>query len=328
MVQSTATSNGQLGGKQGSRRLPPAPPALPAVSHPAQPEGRPPYAFCAADTDRIGFRQRLPIATLVVGIGSQGSAVAQAIAAMAQTEFGRLPGPFAYQMIDAAAPVLGMDGQHFLQIGVAGSGTKPSEGLQRFNHHYSHIRANISKRLQWLFQPDPEFPLGTLPREAINLVLVGGSGGTSGGSLHRAIDLLHDVAQDWDVQEPRVHVVLIGAEIALRDRSRQVSPEQQRVVRDTAANNLIKLCGDLADPGHLSAARPDGTTFSIPASRRVWLVSVADQSNGECQYSTNAAFNDMLAYALFAQVFTQGGIYLRDRFEDLDRLGVTQRAQL
>lgn len=290
------------------------------------PRSRSRYDFSAADTETVGYRLHMTVPTHVFGVGSQGSVLGDGIAKMAAREFGRLPGAFNYLLVDAAARRLDMQG-HFIDIGIDGSGTDPNEGLERFNEHYAQIRDALTQQILDLFRPDPEFPLDPTAEPALNVWIVSGSGGTSGGALHRTIDMVHDIAHEWKIAQPRVHVIMIGAEMPLRDRTRQVVKQQQQVVRDTAALNSMKIAADMASAGNSKILRPARLPFAIKSSQRVLAFLLVDQCNGCTQFSTTESLTDMLVSAVFPVIFTQAGIYVADRRKDLDQLGAMCRGQ-
>jgi hypothetical protein len=291
------------------------------------PAGTPPRTFSADETSRYGFRPSMLLAAFSLGLGSTGAAIVHGITRLVRRELGRLPSCYNYLLVDSAAPRPGMDPDHFCRIGVDGAGTLPEEGdrLFRATERYAHLRGVINTLVQGLSAPDPGFPTRN-PREALDFWVFAGCGGTSGGALHPAIALLHDVARDRHVREPRIHVVLMGADMPLRDASRRIILEQAQVVPDTAANNLIKICGDLVNPDEIREVRPDGTSFTLKASDRVHSVILADQSNGEADFATTEGLIGMLAHAFFVRLFTQAGTDLMDRFCDQDKLGATGRA--
>jgi hypothetical protein len=283
--------------------------------------------FSAADTRRLGCEQRMMLSLIAVGLGTTGALVVNALATKVQFERNRrsLPGTFDYLLVDAAAAQPGMDGTNFHQIpgGIDGSGTDPHEGHRLFfdQANYQQLRSTLNNRVMGLLAGDPEVPTQS-PRQAMDFLLVAGNGGTSGGGLYRAIGVLHDVAQDRHIEQPRINVVFIGAEMSLRDKNRQVTLEQQCIVRATAACNLRKLLADMATDGYLQEARPDGTTFPVKASERVWSLTVADQSNGFSDHATIAELGHMLTEALYLRFFTPAGAFLAERLCDLRKLGV------
>ena len=302
---------------------------LPADQAPPQAEVQ---SFSAADTIRWGCEQRMMLSLLAVGLGTTGALVVNEMAAKLQFERGRqsLPGSFTYLLVDAAARQPDMDISNFHQIpgGVDGSGTDPHRGRGLFctQANYGQLRSTLNQRVLDLMDGDPE--MATLsPRSAMDFLLVAGNGGTSGGALDRAIGLLHDVAQERNIEQPRVHVVFIGAEMSLRDKDRQVTLEQQRMVRATAAVNLRKIMADMASDGYLREPRPDGTSFPVKASHRVWSVILADQSNGFADHATVAQLGHMLSEALYLRFFTAVGAFLAERICDLRQLGVMALGQ-
>lgn len=293
--------------------------------------GHPRRSFSLADTQRIGFTLRLPVPTILFCLGSTACRIGAGVVNRFHAEWQRpgLPAGFDYLLTDAAPPRPGMDSDHFLQLdgGVNGAGTDPNEGFKLFHSPENHrtARQALNRKVVGASSPDPQLPVGKLPRETVDFWVVATSGGTGGGALHSAIGLVNAVAQERNIREPHVHAVLLGPDMPLRDRSRQVTEEQKQLVRATAAHNLVKLIADFAADATLLEPTPDGGSFAIQASRRVWTITVADQGNGYADCSTTDAFVKLLANVLFVRLFTQAGVYVADRFPDFDRIGPTGR---
>lgn len=282
--------------------------------------------FSARDTLRHGVMQHMMLGLLAVSLGTTGAMVLNGLVRKVRAERRRLdlPSAFDYLMVDAAARQPDMDATNFYQLagGIDGSGTDPRRGRELFRRHrnYQEMRAILNNRVLGLMRADAE-QMVLSSRKALDMLLIAGNGGTSGGSLSPAIGLLHDVAQDRHIEEPHIYVVIIGAEIALRDKDRQVTLQQQHVVRATAGDNLRSIIGGMAQDGTLQESRPDGTTFSVKAAERVWSVTVADQSNGFADHATVAELAHMLSDALYLRFFTQAGAYLAERIRDPRHLG-------
>jgi hypothetical protein len=153
----------------------------------------------------------------------------------------------------------------------------------------------------------------------VNILLVMGNGGT-GGAGDRAIGLLHDVSQERRLTA-RVHVLFLGAEMALRDKDRQTTVEQQQLVRATAGLKLRKFLRDMQTYGSVREPRPDGTNFPVVACERVWSLILADQSNGSSDHTTIQDSTHMLAQAMYLRFFTQAGPHLAERICDLRATG-------
>jgi hypothetical protein len=305
---------------QGTRPRPGAGPGtrrpLPARARPTQRRG----AFSARDTLSTGLRMEMFLPTLAIGLGTTGSELGQALVARAVRPLGRLPAPFDYLLIDVASRPAGNAGNRYIQIegGVDGCGTDPKRGRDLFATipNYALLRSTLSSLIRGLGRPDPLVSVSKSPKEAVELWVLAGCGGTSGGVLHPLITLLHDVALDLNIAEPRIHVVLIGPDISLFDTSRQVIEAQRRIVPDTFVTNLVKLCGDRAADGCLTETRPDGTTFSIRAEQRTYSLTVLDRSNGAYDCATVGELLAMAAEALFARLFTPAAAYVAGRMCD------------
>jgi hypothetical protein len=291
-------------------------------------------SFCLADTLDTGYSLRLSVPTILMCIGSTAARIGDTMVKLFQAEWRRpdLPSGFGYLLVDSAAPRPGMDSDHFFPLdgGINGAGTDPNEGFKLFHSPETHraLRSALNRKVVNASRQDAELPHSKLPRETVDFWLITTSGGTGGGAVHSAIGLMNAVAQDRHVQEPRIHVVLLGPEMPLRDRTRQVSVEQKQIVRATCAHVLAKLLGDFATTGNLHEPIPGEPPLSVQASRRVWSITLVDQSNGYADCSTTDAFVKLVANALFPRLFTQAGIYLADRFQDFDKTGPTGRGRL
>jgi hypothetical protein len=283
------------------------------------------HGFSFDSIAKFGITPRLSASTFLLGLGSTGAAIAHEIVQLLLAELGRLPQNIRYLLIDSASAPLGVDPTNFVQIGVDGFGTDPNEGHDQFCRHYRQLRSSTMLRMLELFASDAALSPPKSTRLVVNIWLFAGCGATSGGAVHPAITLLHDIAQERCIQEPRIHVVTIGAEISLRDFTRDVTAKQEKVVRDTDASNLAKLTADFKNLASRLETRPDGTTFSRMTPYRVYSLAHNDQSNGEAEFATVADFVQAMARAYFLRIATEAGKEVMDRFKDLDKLGVTNR---
>jgi hypothetical protein len=161
----------------------------------------------------------------------------------------------------------------------------------------------------------------------VNFTVVAGPGGTGGGTADDAVALIHDVARQRKIRHPLVHLVQIGAEMPLCDRTRDVCPEQERTVRATAASLMVKVAADMAADGFRTETRPNGSTFRIGAGDRVQSLLVADQDNGFWQCSTVDGLVEVLVNSLFLRLFTRAGAHLAARIKDPDQLGASRRGK-
>jgi hypothetical protein len=158
------------------------------------------YAFCANDLEKLGIPFCLPVATLLLGLGSTAAAIVQGVIQLVRHEIGRLPAHLQYLLIDAIPPQAHMDPTQYLQIGTDGAGTAAAEGWRLFRQHADAIRNSVSRRIDHLFQDiDPTYPLSFGPSQEIAFWLVAGCGGTSGGTLQPAIALCHVLAREFKV---------------------------------------------------------------------------------------------------------------------------------
>src|SRR3712207_4986838 len=117
--------NGHLQGRTatgGGRARPPAG-ALP-WSQPAAPR------FTGQDAADVSVSLFLNVATLLIGLGSTGSALVAAVIDRLHRHLGgrQLPRAIGYRLIDAAAKEPGWEQEKFLSLGETGSGTDPAAG--------------------------------------------------------------------------------------------------------------------------------------------------------------------------------------------------------
>ena len=279
-------------------------------------------------TTPLGFPLRMLMPAMLCGLGTSGAKMVQRIIAILESQLGRLPTACNYLLVDGASPDLAVDPRHFLALDLAGCGTNPHRGRQRFYAEYQRIRYALDQHLRTIDQFDPEVRVDNSPRDFLAVWIFAGCGGSSAGLLHPMITLAHDVARQQRIRQVRVFLVLMGADMPLRDSSHSVLLEQKLIVPDNCANNLIKVFADMASAAEISEPRPDGTVFTMPAADRVWAVSLVDQSNGFHEWSTTEELVEMVAWDYFLQIFTEVGKYLEDRNEDHERTGVVARGTL
>ena len=295
----------------------PAPPKGLFAMHDAQPP------------QRLGFQLRMEMAAAVYGLGTTGTRMANGAVHLLLRELERIPACLQYLMIDGASPdSIAVGNDHFISTDLHGCGTDPRQGELQFYRHYSEIHRAVDGQMQTISQFDPVIPVCYSPQEALGVWIFGGCGGASGGMLHPMITLVNDVAQQRRVRHLRVHVVLMGPDMPMRDNTRSVHPKQRCVVADTFSGNLVKIIADMCSSVILAETRPDGTTFHMASADRVWSVTVVDQSNGSFQWSTTNELAEMIAWDCFLRIFTQLGKFEEDRVKDLEQLNISARRTL
>ena len=289
----------------------------------ASPRPRPPAPATEASGHLpLGIQPRMLMPELDCGLGTTGAKIVGGISDMATAEFGRLPNAFNWLAIDGAARETGIDSEHFMGLDIDGCGTDPRKGFQRFMDSYSRIRYAVDQQIQNLSEYDPLVSVDNSLRDVLAVRIFAGPGGSSAGMLHPMISLVHDVAQQRRIQNLRVYLVLMGADMPLRDSSRTVIREQKLAIPDNCANNLIRIFADITSSAVIQERRGDGTAFQVPAAERVWAPAVIDQSNGQHEWSTTNELVEMIAAACFLQIFTVAGKYIEERDNDNRRLGV------
>jgi hypothetical protein len=215
---------------------------------------------------------------------------------------------------------------HHIDTETGGSGSNSHKGRQIFLDHYDLVRDALQERVDELCRGAADFVTpAKAAREVTGFMIVAGSGGTSGGSLDPLITSVHDVAQRRSIQDIRVHVVLLGPGMPVRDSSRQPLPEQIRLIQNTYAQNLQRIYGLMQTPGFVREIRPDGTEFYVEASRRVTRIDKVDYTNGLADFATTDELVEMLGHAIFSYILTLAGKHAIERVSDHDGTNVTGR---
>jgi hypothetical protein len=265
-------------------------------------------------------------ATIGIALGTTGCGVGHQLVKIVCDEFGRLPHWYKPIFVDAATKDMDVMSRDFLSLGVDGAGSVAAFGREMFLRKYRPFVDALKARFARLVELDELFPCEISKQRATAFVIFTGlGGGTSGGALEPAISGCHDAAQELGIADARVHVAAIGPEICLNDIHRNPTVEQRLLVTDNAACNLTKLLSDFANPTLTEWRRPDGTTFEMRLSERVWTINLADQSNGQFDFQTLADFNRMMARTYFLSLFTEAGKFVADRYRDDVNTGVPGR---
>lgn len=295
-----------------------------AVHEPQAAQSRSRYTLRHAQ--QYGLRGRGHCPTIGISVGTSGCGVGYELLRNACDEFGRLPHWYKPVFVDAATKEMQLESRDFFPLGVDGAGSVAAQGREMFLRRYPEFVDALKARFTRLSEIDELFPCEIGKQQATSFVLFTGlGGGTSGGSLEPIIAACHDAAQQLGIAEARVHVAAIGPEICLNDINRSPTLEQRLLVTDNAACNMIKLLSDFANPAFTPWQRPDGTTFELRLSERVWTINLADQSNGQFDFRTLAEFTRMMARTYFFTLFTDAGKYVADRYRDDVNTGVPGR---
>ena len=284
--------------------------------------------------DQIGVSLSLTAPLALLSLGTSATYIQQRIIDWLKREVGgEVPRSVAYLMVDGAPRQTGIDSLHFKNItsdaaGESGGGTDPNTGELTFRENYPRLRKALNGAFKRIDPTDSRLPAEKSIREAVDFVLLAGAGSISGGSLPAAIELCHDVARQWQVRKPRVHVKLLGAEMALRDVDRTPSRKQQLVVRHTQAENLTQLLAWHHSSELITFSPPGGTSFARPACDLTYSRSLIDQSNGLHDYATYEDYIEGVSRGLAASLFTAVGKDVEERCIDLQKLGTTGHGTL
>ncbi len=282
--------------------------------------------YTLRNADQYGVRGRGLCPTIAISLGTSGCEVGHKLATTAQNEFDRLPKWYGHLFVDAATKEMQVESQDFFPLGEDGAGSIAAQGRKMFLRRYAHFVDALKAKFMRLSEIDELLPCDIGKQQVTSFVIFTGlGGGTSGGALEPAVAACHDAAQQLGIAEVRVHIAAIGPDICLNDINRSPTSDQRLLVTDNAACNLTKLLSDFANPAFKQWQRPDGTTFELRLSERVWTINFADQSNGQFDFRTLAEFTDMMARTYFFALFTEAGKYQADRYRDHVNTGASGR---
>lgn len=275
----------------------------------------------------FGIRVDLTAATLVIGLGSTGGELGHRIMQMVIKENGGTVPPLCqYVLIDSdrnQAAESGWDPSNSCLLNIAGAGTLPQHGAKMVQDNWSHLRGLVGERLDRLMSANCPNRANAPPMQAVEVFLFAPCGGTSGGTISPMITLVHQVTANRRIVQTRVHAVLLGPDMTLHDPGRPMSPEQVQVIPATFAANLVRICGDIVSPTTRTVGTPDGLSFLLEDSQRVFGLHLVDHSNGAHTYARTEELLDQLARTYLLRFFTAAGANHRARLEDLRQLGVT-----
>ena len=269
----------------------------------------------------------LPISWQLIGIGTTGVEIIRQIIDQLRRDLGGLPSSINYLLVDSTTQPLDHHRRHFISIGVDGAGTNIEIGDNLFLQYYPEIRdallqqvANIMRQRNGLLLP------GRTPREVMGFLIAGtGVGGTSGALQDRMIAMVHDVSQQLNIVEPRVHVTMISPDMVLKDITRDPIPEQVEMIHANYWRNIESVIGNLQVDGQICEQRPDGTTYFVEAQERVFSLHKVDQTNGLVDYATTADLTSAVTNTLHYYLFTAAGHFLDQRDCDIFGLGAAGR---
>lgn len=273
----------------------------------------------------VRFSTMLFAPLLVVACGTTASRVTTEFIKRIVESLKELPDCIEFLMIDGASPESNMDASRHVVLDVAGCGTDPNRGREVFERSWDPIFRRVIKSISRLSSASPLINVAYPRQEACDVLIIGGSGGASGGFSIPAISLVGDALAHHRVREPRGHYLQLGADMPMRDVNRDPQQEQKTVVPDTCYNNLVKIYGDFGDDAVVRETRPNGTSRMIRLCDQVYSVSVMDQSNGSIQLATTDDMIDMVASSLFFRYLTPCTKYLADRTRDHNELGGSGR---
>lgn len=262
---------------------------------------------------------------LLVACGTTASRIATKFTRRIVDSLGELPGCIDFLMIDGAAADDQMDPARHILVDTTGCGTDPNRGLRAFEREWTAIMNRVVRSLTRLESSSRLLPVSYTCRQACNVVQVVGAGGSSGGMAVPCLSLINDALVYQRIQQPRVDVVQLGADMPMRDIDRDPNPEQRCVVPDTCYNNLARICADLQSAEITRDTRPDGSVRIVRRCDQVNSITVMDQTNGSHCLATTEEMIDMVAESLFFRYLTPASRFLADRWRDHDELGCSER---
>ena len=282
--------------------------------------------YSLKDTQTSGFKASINACSFLVGLGTTGTTIVDRIAQFVLEHFGALPKSIDYLTVDGAAARGLCRPMRHRKLGVNGCGTDPNEGRRAFLAEYSELRSIVDRMLLGLHPNDPLLPAANVPRDCVDVFLIGGCGGSSGGFHTPCMTLVNDVLIARRVKTVRTNRIVIGPDLAMSDVNRSVTQGQIETTAHTAFQNLQRDLSDHMNPLPLPQTPPSATPFTIPAGERVWSVSIMDGSNGRHQFATMEELIEMTAFSYFTAICTEVMKYSEDRLKDPEILGDTARA--
>lgn len=270
-------------------------------------------AFSLESTKSVGSDIQMNNPTFFLGLGTTGSEAIREVIRHLTCEVGEIARGVNHLMIDATTCPQDVDPAHFLSLGVDGAGTRAELGRELFEEERETVREALLAHWGLLGPADPVWHIEKTMREVTSIVLVAGAGGTSGGALDPCIDLIHEVAEQRNIQECRVYLTSIGPEISLNDIGRKVTDSQRRVIPATFSQNLEKIYAEIGMSADF--LHPFDHYYFRP-EERVFSLQVADQSNGQHDLATTEDLVAMLGWVLFFQRCTRAGTHFDERVCD------------
>jgi hypothetical protein len=270
--------------------------------------------FSLDDLNLIGVPMRSTTPKLFIGLGGMSSRIVHSLGRCLIDECGRLPGMFEYLNVDADAPDAEMDSTRFVRIANDGVGTDPRLGRKVLSNNRSQLKQALESRLDRLFgAPDALLRVSKNAFECTSAVIIAGSGGCGGGGLDLLIDLFHECADTRGMRERRMYVTIIGPEISVNDITRVVTPAQREYIPDTFAQNIQRICWDIANENPAERISSLEPTLD---NERVFSVQVLDQRHSHASFARASEFEEMVALSLFCQHFTVAGMHFDSRLRD------------
>jgi len=256
----------------------------------------------------------------LIGLGTHGSEVTDSVLRLVEDQFGIFPSSCSHLTVDAADGTKYRHPNRHKQFGFNGIGTVAALGKEAFRCVYADVMKNLQLSIEDLDTSDVNLPVSKSAREALDIVIIAGNGGSSGGALDESITMAHQLFQKLRVTSARLKLYYISHEAALDDPSRTVSQNQRSAVMQTAACNLARLASDFYTNGRREYRQPGTDAFSMPTNERVWAHYVMSGSNGHHRMTLTDDFNLMMSHVILNIEFTHGGISLEDRVKDSEML--------
>ncbi len=265
---------------------------------------------------------------ILVGLGTQGSEVIDLIARILTMKLGRFPTSCAYLTIDAADGDAYLNPIRHIRYSFNGAGTVAARGRELFRLAYPWILTVLEQLAIALDPSDSMLPTSIGPYEGLDVIVVAGNGGSSGGAQIEFLTLVNQLFMKLRSKCPRIKFYMISHDVALSDAKRTIGKTLRQTVMQTTGNNVTSLLADFYLNHQRKYNPPGSNSFSMPTCDRVWANYVMEGSNGNFRITAVEEFNKLLATIILMTEFTRSGISIEDRVKDLENSGELQRGSM
>ena len=291
--------------------------------------GKPPVNGFTLGSTRSGmpkpFTDRHKI---LIGLGTQGSDVIDSIARNLTRMLGKFPTSCAYLTMDAADGDANFNPTRHIRYSFNGAGTVAERGRELFQLAYPKILTTLEQLAIALNPNDSMLPTSIGPGEGLDVIVVAGNGGSSGGAQNDFLTLTNQLFIKLRTKCPRIKLYFINHDVALSDPTRKIGNTQYQIVLQTAACNIARQLADFHTNDRRDYHPPGSNSFSMRTSDRVWGTYIMEGSNGNHRITAVEEFNKLLATIILMTEFTRSGISIEDRVMDLEISGELNRSAM